>query len=344
MSRTPFFDAQNKDGALFENRGGWELAVDYGEAAQECRSVRSGVGLLDRSARARLEVSGSDRYSWLQGMVTNDVRLLEGGDKAISACILDATGHLLADMAIVRRSDNLILDLNWENRRKVIEVLDRYIIMEDVEIVDQSEFLACLSVQGPKANDISEMLSLELEWTVCPSDHTGEGGFDIYLKADESAELWGKLVEYGIQPVGEIAAEILRIEAGIPRYSVDMDETNIPLECNLEATHISHDKGCYVGQEIIARIHSRGHTNRALTGFFHDGRDGPANGERILSHIDGEHRDIGWITSVTYSPTLDRPIAIGYLRHEYREPGTVVATESGLELTVTSLPFVPRQP
>jgi folate-binding protein YgfZ len=338
--RTPLYSVQQELKASFGMFGDWELAGTYTDTADECHAVRTSAGLFDRSARAFLVVTGRDRFSWLQGMVSNDVRRLKDGEEVIRACLLNATGHMLADMAVVNRQDSLLLDLEWDNRNKVFDILNGFIIMEDVEIVDQSEFLACISVQGPDAAQVIEKVGNSGSTTICPADHSGEGGWNIFIRADEAPDLWLSLVENGTQPVGQLAANVLRIEAGIPKYGIDMDETNIPLECGLEATHISHNKGCYVGQEIIARIHSRGHTNRALTGFLVEGTDLPYAGERILNEVDGESRDIGWITSATYSPTLDRSIALGYLRHEYCEPGTRAPTEGGFKLTVSALPFV----
>jgi aminomethyltransferase len=175
---------------------------------------------------------------------------------------------------------------------------------------------------------------------IVAADHTGEGGFDVYLRATEAAGLRDKLTASGIPIIGESAAEMLRIEAGIPRYGVDMDESNIPLECNLEATHISHTKGCYIGQEIIARIHSRGHTNRGLTGFLVEGSELPKHGDRIYVTADAERREAGWLTSAVNSATVGRPISLGYLRHEFSDGKHDLATAEGIRLTMHPLPFV----
>ncbi len=314
--------------------------LDYGDPAGEVRAVRGQIGLFDRSDRGKLVLTGADRFSWLQGMVSNDVRRIESGAPSIQACILNATGHLLADVTIVNRTGSLLLDLDPANRAKIYEFLGQFLIIEDVEIVDQSEFLACLSVQGPAVDENILRKLAGADAHLNAADHTGAGGFDIYTKAAGARELWQRLVAAGIPQIREDAAETLRIEAGIPRYGIDMDEGNIPLECNLEATHISHIKGCYVGQEIIARIHSRGHTNRALTGFWVDGDRLPAPGERILITESETRRDAGWTTSAVFSPTLGRSICLGYLRHEYRDGSHDLRSTTGLKLTVTTLPFI----
>jgi len=329
--------------------------MDERDWLTEYRAVREARGLLDRSARGKLAVTGRDRFTWLQGMVSNDVRLLEAGVPVVYACVLNATGHLLADLAIVRRGDSLLLDVARENREKIHRVLAGYIIMEDVEIEDWSDALACFSVQGPRAAETMadggwRMADLSrTPNTVVPADHTGSGGFDIYLPVEDAPALRERLLAAGVPEVGETAAEVLRIEAGIPKYGVDMDESTIPLEANLEATHISHNKGCYVGQEIIARIHARGHTNRALTGLVLEGVMGPDTPLLPYSHTllypaEGEtEREVGWVTSAAWSPARERVIALGYVRHEHRAPGTklrIARAEGDLAAMVTSLPLI----
>lgn len=329
----------------------------------EYRAVREAAGLLDRSSRGRLLLTGGDRLTWLQGMVSNDVRPLQTGVPVVQACILNATGHLLADIAVVNRGDSLLLDMARENVEKVRRLLEGYLILEDVEIADGSDALACLSVQGPKAAEIlagaqahpPEPLSNRAPEhrapTLVPADHTGSGGFDLYLAAEDAPTLRERLVAAGAVEVGETAEEVLRIEAGIPKYGVDMDERTIPLEANLEATHISYAKGCYVGQEIIARIHARGHTNRALTGLVLEGATGQCPHTPLLpcAHTSlypaqGEtEREIGWVTSAAFSPVLNRAIALAYVRHEHRAPGTrlrAARADGDLLAVVTSLPFV----
>lgn len=338
-------DVQRAAGAHFGEWRGRQLALDYGDPNEEYQAVRRAMGLLDRSERGKLVLTGNDRIPWLQGMVSNDVRPLATGAPAVYACVLNATGHLLADLCIVNRGDNLLLDMERENLEKIFRLLDDYVITEDVEIADHSDALACLSVQGPlvDANRIRALCSDSAH--VVPADHTGEGGVDIYLRAQEAPTLWQRLVAAGARPVGAKAAEVLRVEAGVPLYGVDMDESTIPLEANLEATHISHTKGCYVGQEVIARIHSRGHTNRALTGLLLEGECLPARDNKIFPAEGETNREVGWVTSAIRSPAIGGGIALGYVRHEHRAPGTRlrIAAEAGsIVARTTALPFYRR--
>ncbi len=350
-----------------------ELAVSY-------RAVREAVGLLDRSEVGKLAITGPDRYTWLQGMVSNDVRLLEQGVPRLQACVLNATGHLLSDLTLIHvtgdnplavalhlaESDFILAELPRVNLEKIAAIFDRFLIMEEVEIRDVSAELGCLSLQGPgsaaflhswegrtPASSLvsppprtGEGLGVGATFSV-EADHTGSGGVDLYGTASAMATLRQAILERGVPEVGPEAQEVLRVEAGIPKYGADMDEGVIALEANLGPTHISFTKGCYVGQEIIARIESRGHTNRALTGLILSGAPLPAPGETLTpfpTTEDPAPREVGRLTSVIASaPAADgRPIALGYVRHEQREPGTrlrVGDSDSERIAEVVALPF-----
>ena len=335
-------------------------------------AVRNGMGWFDRSQVGKLAITGEDRFTWLQGMVSNDVKWLSH-DRfygQIRACVLDATGHLLSDMTLVRVSGKsaakltiplkmaeaelVLADLPRENVAKIGAIFDRFIIMEDVEIHDVSDAIACFSLQGYKAYKYWDMGGAEKDdplnqkfkyvYTM-PADYNGDRGFNAYFAAEHTSAMRDIMRQAGIVEVGTEAQEILRVEAGIPKYGADMDETTIALEAGLGPTHISFTKGCYVGQEIIARIDSRGHTNRALTGFIVESGEIPVPGDKIFGTDEaGAERETGRITSVVAeSPAMDgSPIALGYARHEHREPGNVLRSRGGSgesRLRVTALPF-----
>jgi len=340
MVRSPFHPAQCARGARFGEVNGLELPLDYGDWLAEHHAVREACGLLDRSTRGRLVVTGEDRLSWLQGMLSNDLRPLEAGAPSVQACALDATGHLLSDVIVAARPDSLLLDVPRENVEALFHHLERFIVTERVEIVEQSGFLAGLSVQGPAADESALRAVVGGSALLVPADHTGEGGFDLYLPVADAEAAWIRLVDSGIAPVGETAAETLRIEAGIPRWGIDMDATTIPLECGLGPSHISHTKGCYLGQEVIHRIYARGHTNRTLVGFLVDGPELPTRGDRVLWMEGDTAREVGWTTSATHSPSLAASIALGYVRREHAAPGTHLRTQNSVPLTVTLLPFL----
>lgn len=328
-------------------------------------AVREKIGLIDRSDVGKLAITGPDRFTWLQGMVSNDVRLLEQGVPRLQACILDATGHLLSDLTLINvrqdtpdpfasvpqvgNKDFVLLDLPRENTAKIAMLLDRFLIMEDVEILDVSDWLGCWSLQGPEyagdlQSDIHDQWYSDLIYAV-QADYTGSGGIDLYFAAENGAAKDLESFPGAQTRVGAEAQEILRIEAGFPKYGADMDESVIALEANLGPTHISFTKGCYVGQEIIARIESRGHTNRALTGLVGAEGETLTPGTKLFSlPTEGESsRETGRITSsVPFSPAMNgRPIALGYVRHEHRAPGSRlrVGEEGAQTVEVVELPF-----
>jgi len=320
-----------------------ECALDFGDVASEHEAVRTSVGMVDRSARGFLAVTGSDRLRWLQGLVSNDLRMLGEDRRGLPLCFLNATGHTVSDGVAVYRGNAILLDLPACNRTRVFEWLQQYIIAEDVEVVDQTGYLACISLQGPKAAEIA--LPSEGEGkVVVAADHTGEGGYDIYLPAEHAGATWEQLRGQGCRPVGELASEVLRIEAGIPRYGAELTSDTFPLECGLRASHISADKGCYVGQEVIARILSRGHTNRCLTGLLFDGDTVPQPGTPVqMIASEGQNLSAGVITSSCRSLSLGAPIALAMVRREMARPGQRLATPSGERALVTELPFVGRE-
>ncbi|MGC8667044.1 MAG: aminomethyltransferase family protein [Chthonomonadales bacterium] len=340
--RTPLYALLAASGGRMGASLDGEVALDFGDIRSEHSAVRTRVGLLDRSARGFLVVTGRDALTWLQGLVTNDLRLLNDGRPCVRACLLNATGHVVSDTVIIRRQDALLLDLPACNRTKVFEWLDQYIITEDVEIVDQTGSTACISIQGPMAGQIE--LPQDGFHTVVAADHTGEGGYDVYLPAQRAEELWRVLQSQGCTPVGERASEVLRIEAGIPRYGLELTDNVFPLECGLQNSHISTSKGCYVGQEVIARILSRGHTNRALAGLLFDGEEVPQPGTEVRGFAsEGQAPVAGVITSSCTSFTLGAPIALALLRREASRPGQRLETATGQKALVTDLPFVNRE-
>ena len=321
----------------------------------QINAVRSSIGLIERSDVGKIAISGEDRFTWLQGMVSNDMRLLENGEASrLYACVLNATGQVLSDVTLINAPEDgrILLDVPRASVPKLLAVFDRFLVTEEVDIVDLTDRLGCFSVQGP--GSMSWLMRMENDrmfnkaWdhleALMDADHTGSGGVDLYFGREAFGQIQQTQALKSVPVIGAQAQEILRVEAGIPKYGVDMDETTLAPEAGLMATHISLTKGCYVGQEIIARIHSRGHTNRALTGLVFAEGDVPASGDKIVVEEDGKPRETGRITSVvTSSPALDgRPIALGYIRHEHRAPGSqvqVVGSDRTRLASVTELPF-----
>jgi folate-binding protein YgfZ len=343
----------------------------------QVQAVRKSIGWWQREEVGFLAITGPDRFTWLQGMVSNDTRLLANGQaERLPVCFLDATGHLLSDGVLItiagshplatavgkQGQDFLLAELPQATVSRILTHLDRLLIMEDVELADVSGKVGVFTLQGPEAATflgreswVSRTRRGATFWTAIEfacrgvaADHTGSGGLDLYTSLAMANVMMVQDALNGLATpeVFAEAAETLRVEAGLPRYGIDMDETVLAPEANL-TDHISLTKGCYVGQEIVARIDARGHTNRALTGLILDAEELPTSGTKLFFLSDAEPpRETGRLTSiVASSPAMGgKAIALGYVRHEHRESGTRlnIGEEGQGTATVAPLPFYPR--
>lgn len=297
-------------------------------------AVRTQAAWQERHDLGIIAVRGVDRFSWLQGMVSNDLNLLEQGAPAIQAYVLNPKGYILAEVTILSLpapDPFVILLLERERIFAVLETFDRFLVMEDVELEDLSDAYACICMHGSGYTPQHEVGN----WF--PIQTTLYGGWG-YVAAKEIIGIWCKEFERrGIPKLSADVFEVLRLEAATPSVPFELNEEIIAMEALNADTHISFTKGCYVGQEIIARIDSRGHTNRALTLFTFELKTAIHPNQRLINPETG--REVGLITSaVAFSPAFGAGLAMGYLRNELREVGTVVTTEEGLTLTVVPLP------
>jgi folate-binding protein YgfZ len=333
-------------------------AAHYGDAGAEYEAVRggAGAGLFDLSSRGRIEVSGGEAVQFLNGMLTNDVARLEDGTW-MQAAFPNPQGRLIASARVLRRGDAFLFDTEAVTYERVLKYLERYTLAGDFRVRDLTSETALLTVQGARAREIvraalgDEALNVERgrvstarfrdgEVTLLHATHTAEDGFDLLIVNGEANALWAALVEAGARPAGFDALEVLRVEAGLPRYGVDASESNVVLEVVDEAESVSYTKGCYTGQEIIARIHWRGHVAKRLTGIILDGDAEPPMDAVIKS----EEREVGRITSIVFSPRLRHQIALAVIRYDSLAPGTELKVFSGEEelcaARVAELPFV----
>jgi len=359
MKKTSLHETHLSLGAKLEHFSGWLLPKSFGDEVGEYNTVRNSVGIVDLSYRGKIILSGKEHLKFLQGILTNDVNKLEVG-KGLYATFLTPKGRIIADMRLYRRSDSVLIDLEPGLNEKVTELFLKYKISYKVNIEDSTETLSLMSIQGPSSKKLIEKtfgekipvmneydyITKSINGTntiIAKANRTGEEGFDIYIQSDgRDKSIWDHLVkngeEFQIKPVGLLAMETLRIEAGIPRYGVDMNENTIPIEAGLWHA-LSFEKGCYVGQEVIARIKWRGHVNWHLVGFEIYAKDISINDSKIF---DGE-RDIGYITSSSFSPMFNKVIALGYIRREFNKPGTKVSINTKenkkISAKVVNLPF-----
>lgn len=358
MKILPLNKVHESLGANLQDVSGWFVPADYGDKLSEYKAVRGNVGIIDLSSRAKLKISGKDHLKFLQGMLSNDVVKLEEG-RGMAATILTVKGRIVADMKVYKDRESILLDLEPGLNQKVADLLTKFRLSYKADIDDLSDTTGLISIQGPNSKklldtvlneEISQMPEYSLikkefrgsDLTIIKVNRTGEDGFDLYLDNKELQNLWEELLKNGqdlnVKPFGYDALNTLRIEAGLPIYNIDMDETNIPIEAGLWDA-LDFEKGCYVGQEVVARIKWRGHVNWHLVGFVCEGEKVPEIADEIF---DGE-RKIGRITSSTFSPALNKPVCLGYIRREFNDPGTKVSVKlsdsSEIDAEVAQLPL-----
>ena len=333
-----------------------EVQKKYGDVAGEYAAVREGgAGLIDLSSRARLIVSGSEAMPFLNGLVTNDVKALAEG-RWMHAAFPNVQGRLLASVRVLHRAGGFLIDVEAPAREAVVKTLSRFTLAGDFRLTEMTEELTAFTVQGARAAEIvGEVLGqdaaqaergqiVEAVWqdesvSVIRATHTAEDGFDIFVGAAAATALWDALRLAGARPVGSEALEILRVEAGLPRFGVDVTDNNVVLEAGLDEA-VSFTKGCYLGQEIIARIHWRGHVAKRLAGLSLDEEPAVENGAQVRS---AEGKEIGRITSTVFSIRLQKHIALAIIKYDYLAAGTrvvVVAGERESAAQVVELPFV----
>ena len=366
--KTPLYHIHERLGATFaEKHHDWNVAVQFTDAAAEHHAVRDGVGIADLSYRGRYKVTGEDRAKFLHRIISNDVEGLSSG-QGTYATLLTHRGKIIADLNVYVLEDIIGIDTAAETTESLFNELDKYIIADDVEISDLTPETGAIAVHGPKSTALVESVLGMDELAILPERHhrfqkanalfnhavvcvrtdtTGEIGYTLYTAADGLEALWEGLTSEGarfnVQPIGWNALESLRIEAGIPRYGTELTDAVIPLEAELEHA-IDFEKGCYIGQEIVARMKYRGHPNRLLRGIEIEGFTTASECPEIHQNarIFSEDKEVGWITSATFAPTLGKPVAMAYVRIAVTEAGSRVQIESSerrLDGTIVLLPF-----
>jgi folate-binding protein YgfZ len=356
IPRSPFADLARAGGAVLEEYHGVTLVREYAGSLGEYAAVRTGAGLFDRSYRAALRFTGEDRATFLHNMLSNDVTGLRPGSGCY-ATLLTRESKVVADANLFCMEDSFRLDVEVRVKERARSHLEKFIVADDVEIDDRTEIETSLGVHGPRSAEVvSAALAASVPGAafehvsgtiagasvlVARVDWTGDPGFEVTVSRAAAPTVWQALLAagtpMGLRTAGTAAAEILRLEAGIPCVDVDFDENRLVLEVGLERG-ISFQKGCYLGQEIVERTLARGHVNRRLVGLRIRGERVPTRGARVLK--DGG--EIGWVTSAVVSPHLRSPIAFGYVRRDAMEVGTQVEIEvpaARAIAEVAALPF-----
>jgi len=354
LIQSPLAAAHRELGAtLAEYHGAW-VPSRFDDPRTEHLAARRTAGLFDFSFRTKLAVKGTDRTNFLHNMLSNDVKRLTPGEGTY-ATLLDIKGHILADPRVYCADDVLIVDTDADLAEKVRQHLDRFILMDEVELEPLPLF--AMAIQGPKSREWLEtvldfQVPLRDEFShattnvaggavrVVRATSTGDEGYELWAEAPVLAALWRAALvaapATGMRPCGTEALDTLRIEAGIPRYGAELDEETLPLEAGL-LNALSFTKGCYPGQEIIERARSRGHVNWKLAGLVVDAGTPPAPGEKVVR----EGKQVGEVTSAGFCPTIARVLALAYIRREAAAPGTKLTLASGAPAEVRETPFWP---
>ncbi|MSO20427.1 MAG: aminomethyl transferase family protein [Acidobacteria bacterium] len=382
LFRSPLRSQLERAGAKFvvaaTADGGVESAATFGSAESEYWALKESSGLMDLSHRGRLLVSGPDAARFLHGMTSNEVKNLAVG-QGNHAFFLNVHGHILSDARVFRFAEQkFLIDCDPQRVGMVRESLEKHIIADQVEVSDVRSALACLAIEGPTSRELlRQAIGFEppnlqpLESLIVPGDVpedgatgpaslgeslriarariTSETGFWLWAAPERLAAIWEKAVAVGLPlgaiPVGMDAVEICRVEAGLPRCGAEIVEKTLVQETS-QLRAVSSTKGCYIGQEIVERVRSRGNVHRQLMGLLFDGPQEVAAGSEVHILGDAGRVHAGTATSFTYSFGLRRTIALAMLdigkvggqAGDQAEAGKTVEV-AGLAAETSALPF-----
>jgi folate-binding protein YgfZ len=350
MSQTALHLGLASAGAQIGAYNGVETALNFGSSANELATLLNGCGAFALPWRSQINVAGKDRVRWLHNMVTNNVRDL-AVNRGNYNFVLNAQGRILGDMYIFNRGESFAMHTDSRQVETLITAMKRFIIMDKVELTPASASLTGLGVCGPQAAkvlaaagiDASGVLPLEMRdltnaidgvsITMIAGPEKKPGWFELWLDPAHAQDLWQKLLSAGAKPVGTEALELWRVLRGIPNYGQDIRERDLPQEtCQTDALHFT--KGCYIGQEIVERIRSRGHVHRQFMGFEFPG----AAPELPKGEVD--RRAPAEVTSLARVPTAagEKNIGLGYVRREVLASSPQIDL-NGIAATVVDLPF-----
>jgi len=358
MLTSPVLELQRQAGANVGEAYGWRLPSTYSSLAEESEAATRRVGVLDRSYVGRLKLTGRDGLDLLNRLSTNDLEELTTPGQGTYTVLTSNKGRILDLLFVLRLEDHLLMLTGAENRQKVADWIDFYTFTEDVAIRDETEETAMLAVMGPNAASLLDNLTGEavsalprygsvsariggIEVLVIRTDFARLPGYDIAVSSAQAGQLWTQLLsmgaELGVKPVGMEALEVVRIEQGVPVYGKELSEDVNPLDANL-LEFISFSKGCYVGQEVVARLNTYEKVQKYLVGLSWNLDNTPVLGAGLFL----EGKRVGGITSAVKSPRLGKAIGLGYVRKTQAQPGVRLTIESAdvqIAAQVEELPF-----
>lgn len=359
MKQSILHEQHLKLGAQFDDVTGWSVPQHYGDMAAEHRAVRTAVGIADLSHRGKLRVIGEDRVTWLQSILSNDLLPLKPGQGLYSS-LLTHKGKMLSYFRVYLQPESVLIEDVGEIGDTTFQTLRKFLLYgTKAKMENLGEAWGLLLVSGPKAIElVKSAFQVDLAGSKAPSltapdavglpslflrtEETGEVDIEIMTPADNLTAAWERLFTagdpLGIRPVGTAAREALRIEAGLPKAGPDLNEDIVPPEANLEGKAFSLNKGCYPGQEVVARMDAYGSVRRHLVGLILDEPVLPPHGAKLFS---GD-REVGWVSSAVASPQLAKVIALGYPLRDFSKPDTALSVELDgrrIAATVHALPF-----
>ena len=363
IMETPLLDEHKIAGATFAPFHGCTFPEQFTAFANEYRAAREAVAIFDTNWHTIVELSGPDRVRYLNAIVSNDVKSL-GEGRGTVALLLKPQGHILAELEIYALQEKLLVLSHTSVRERTIATLDKFIIMDDVTLNDVTEQFGSFAIEGPRAGTViaeacglalegfSEhaIAEVEIDGVACHlirHSHFGFPGAEIIAPREHLGLLWKNLrasvvAQHG-SAIGMRAVNSLRLEAGIPWFPDDFNDTVIPHEAALEATHISFSKGCYTGQEIVERVRSRGQVNRRRAQLKFSTAEPPAPLTRLYARdteaqsaeskagetAPAESKEVGIITSSAFSPAANAAIGMAYVRREHNSQGSILDFNGG---------------
>lgn len=359
MKHSRLHDQHVQLGAAFEEVTAWQMPAHYGSTAAEYRAVREAAGLADLSHRGKVRVTGDDRIKWLQSLISNDILSLQPGEGRYSS-FLTHKGKMLTYFRCYLQADSILLEDVGEIGDATYAALRKFLLYgTKAKMENCAETWGLLLLSGPKAavvmkaafgTDVADQKPVHFITAaiggqtalIIRTEETGEQDFEILIPVDGLVAAWERLMSagatHGITPIGSHAREALRIEAGLPKAGPDLNEEIVPPEANLAEKAFSLSKGCYPGQEVVARMDTYGSVRRHMVGLVMKGSTVPSKGAKLYS---GD-REVGWVSSAVLSPRFKGPIALGFPLRDFSAAGTMLTVEvegTRLDATVHALPF-----
>jgi folate-binding protein YgfZ len=343
--QTPLLEEHHAGRATLAEFDGCVLPERFEDVEQEYRAARETVALFDTNWHVILTLAGRDRVSYLHAITSNDIKSLAEG-RGTLALLLNPQGHILAELEVYALPEKLLVLSHASLRERTIATLRKYVIGSQVRIEDLTDEMGSLAVEGPLATEVIEkacgvalpalpemaIQDASVEGISCHllrRSHYGQTGAELIARREVLPSVWRRLLAdvraQGGAPIGMAALNTLRLEAGVPWFPADFNDGMIPHEAVLESTHISFNKGCYTGQEIVERVRSRGHVNRKRVLLKFSSTVPPQPGTKLRAG----GADVGHITSAAFSPVVGTAIGMGYVRREYFAPASVLEFDGG---------------